>query len=93
MGRYIQTPEPKGKVAYLCREWDAQTIARPRTLTGMREGEGRALVVVVDNGPFEAAAYIYDEGEFQEFVVGRADDARHKTFLSMDREIAEELAK
>lgn len=41
------------------------------------------LICVVDNGPFEAAAYVYSEKEYMAFNYAR--DTRPKTWLTWDK--------
>ena len=91
MGRYIATPALKGKAEYLCKEWAAKVIERPLSWDALPPD--KALVCVVSNGPFEAAAYVYGPGEFEEFGVPRQDDPRPRTFLLMDRETVEMVAR
>jgi hypothetical protein len=52
--------------------------------------EDKAVIVVMDNGMFEVAGFAYDEKEFNTFR--RPEDRRPKTFLLMDRKLAEELS-
>lgn len=52
--------------------------------------EDKALIVVVDNGLFEAAGYAYDDIEFAEFTNPR--DRRPRTFVIMDKHAAEECS-
>lgn len=84
MGRYIQGPA-LGKAGYLQDRFAAVEVAKPDSLSEFEDD--RALVVVVSNGPFEAAAYVYSEGELQEFA--RPLDTRPKTWLLMDKKVAE----
>lgn len=76
MGYYVnqdsngQEAPPLGKVNFLERD-GAMVIPEP---VEWKEG----IVCVVDNGPFEAAAYAYSESEMNEF---KAPDGRPKTWL------------
>lgn len=47
------------------------------------------LVCVVDNGAFQAAAYVYSQGEFEAFT--QPTDTRRKVWLSYEH--AKDLAK
>tara|TARA_Y100000034_G_C6837773_1_gene378742 strand:+ start:824 stop:1096 length:273 start_codon:yes stop_codon:yes gene_type:complete len=67
----------------------AQPIAAPPDWDDIQEGD--ALVCVVDNGFFQAASYIYDEGERAAFT--QEDDLRPKRWFLMDKKIADNLAK
>lgn len=56
--------------------------------------DGKALIVVVDNGRFEAAGFCYDGREFEAWIGDWRDgsDPRPMQFVLMDREKAEELS-
>ena len=89
MGYYIQGPN-LGKVEYLLAEHpEIKEITQDEAEFFRCEGV-TGLVVVVDNGPFEAAVYVFDDAEFEDFV--RDDDPRTKRFLSGPRELFEELS-
>ena len=49
-----------------------------------------AVICIVDNGFFEAAAYCYNIREFIEFSNER--DLREKTWYAMDKKIAQQLS-
>jgi hypothetical protein len=51
--------------------------------------EGFGVVCVVDNGIFKAAAFAFSEEELEVFA---KPDGRPKTWLAMDRKLAEELS-
>jgi hypothetical protein len=85
MGFYIETDTTLGKADWLIRHGDAQEIKQPRSLAEVPED--KALVVVVENGFFDAAAYAYDEGEFRAFT--DPGDPRPQRFLLMDKDIVE----
>lgn len=50
----------------------------------------KGIIVVVNNGPFQAAAFAFDMDEFDEFH--RAGDIRPKQYVILDREIAEKAS-
>ena len=86
MGYYIQTPLRKGKAVQICASnKEARIIAEPRSFDDVEMKHG--LVVVVDNGPFEAAAFCHNAQEFKDFVDSKDD--RPRTWLIMDRRKAE----
>jgi hypothetical protein len=87
MGYYIEVPRNKEKAVYLIAEHGAELTAQPAAFTDVPAH--RALVVVVDNGLFEAAGYAYDEREFQAFT--QPGDHRPKQFLLMDKAKVREL--
>lgn len=74
MGYYIETPMNKGKAEYLVREYGAEEI---EAFDWSDVPEDKALICVVDNGPFEAAAVAYSEREFQAFAA--PDDVGEST--------------
>lgn len=89
MGKYInQTPDGKPlqrhhKAAELVKAGAQLLFDTPKT---WEEG----LICVVDNGPFEAAAYVQDERDLREFS-SIEDDFRPRVWLKWDR--AKEFAK
>lgn len=88
MGYYIETDSAKNKAAWLVRTCDAQVITEGIAREYMRMGLG--IICVVDNGMFEAAGYMYNERELNEFA--NPSDWRPKTWLSMNKELAERLS-
>jgi hypothetical protein len=90
MGFYIEAPSPKDKAAFLVKEHGAELLfPSPESLSDLPED--KALVVVVDNGIFEAAAFCYSDAELEAFKMTPMD-LRPRTWLLMDREKAEELS-
>lgn len=81
MGYYIETTDPKGKADTIV---SAEPSAIEVTLVEAREAvkKGEGVVVVVDNGPFEAAGFAYNLREFRAFT--RPDDPRPKRYIKMD---------
>lgn len=73
MGYYIQTPEIQCKADQLIGMYNAYTIKQPETFDPPAD---KMLICVVQNGPFDAAAICYDQGEFAEFTTY---DGRLKT--------------
>lgn len=90
MGYYIQTPQNRNKALQLRDLHDAEILPGP-PWSFQDVPEGKALVCVVDNGPFEAAALCHCEEEFEEFS-DTAHDYRPRTWVLMDRGLAHELA-
>jgi hypothetical protein len=88
MGYYIEVPSIAGKAKQLEQLYGAEILdSRPRWEDVPPD---TAVIVVVDNGLFEAAGYAYDEAEFRAFT--QPSDMRPKTFLLMPREQAELLS-
>ena len=81
MGYYIQTAEPKGKADTICKELDGIEITQDEAEFFIKEQMG-AIVCVVDNGPFEAAAYCYNLDEFRGFT--SKEDDRPKTWILVE---------
>jgi len=88
MGRYIQGPNT-GKAEHIIRTHKAEHLKFPPP-DFSHIPEGRALIVVCENGLFDAAAYCYDEVEFKAFV---RPDGRYKSYLLIDKALAEQLTK
>jgi hypothetical protein len=88
MGYYIETgPALKGKAEIIAEKLNGEILhERPATYADIPEG--KALIVVVDNGIFEAAGFAYSEREFQEFT---SPDYRPRRYVLIDREKAEEV--
>lgn len=91
MGLYIQTGANRGKAAFLVQNYNTIVVSRLewRTTDPLIFG----LVVVVDNGPFEAAAWAPDVSERDYFAKPHEEDKRPMTFLIMDRDVVSKLAR
>jgi hypothetical protein len=90
MGKYVNqdlTGTPlgaRGKASALLAS-GAKIIPTPSNLS---EHPGKAIICVVENGGFDAAAYAYSQGELEEFAW---DDGRAKTWMTVDESLIEEL--
>lgn len=90
MGYYIQTPgHHHGKAARIARDHQGTLLQSPPKYF-VDIPEDKALVCVVDNGPFEAAALAYDQGEFECFT--DPNDSRPQSYVLLDKQKAYELA-
>lgn len=90
MGMYIQGPA-KGKAEALVDLGVAEAIlfgTIPKTLADLPAG--KSLVCVVDNGHFDAAAYMYSEQEYKDWQ--RPEDKRPKRWLFVDTDYVKENA-
>jgi hypothetical protein len=90
MGKYLEVPVNKGKAEFIKKEFDAislESVAQAREAFN----EGFGVICVVDNGPFEAAAWMFSMAELEAF--GLPTDLRPKQWLAMDLELAEELTQ
>lgn len=81
MGYYIQTAQPKNKAAAIKQDLDAIEITVDEAAFFVKEQMG-AIICVVDNGPFEAAAYCYNLDEFRAFTF--PDDDRPKKWFYVE---------
>jgi hypothetical protein len=87
MGWYIQGPN-LGKALHIVEAYGGEIIEPPKEFSEVPED--KALICVVSNGPFDAAAYCYNEDEFLAF--SDVYDHRVKCWLTMDKKKAEELS-
>jgi hypothetical protein len=86
MGYYIETPgRNTEKAVYLVRQMGGIPLQQPPA-SFEDIPQDKALIVVVDNGMFEACGLVYSPGEFKEFVT-RQDD-RPRQYILMDKEVA-----
>ena len=91
MGYYIQGPT-FGKANHIVKTLGGELLSQaPKKFSDIPAN--KALVVVVDNGAFEAAGLCYNESEFNAFVLypdsGRQ---RPRQFVLMDRKTAFQAA-
>lgn len=66
MGCYIETDADKGKADYLIVEQGAIKLTEPPR-SFVEIPEGKVLICVVENGPFDAAGVCCDEHDFDIF--------------------------
>ena len=81
MGYYINEPKmgARFKAATLVEEYGAeQTLPTPPS----NVPPDKALVCVVENGLFDAAAFVFSDREYHEVI---RPDGRPRTWLLMDR--------
>ncbi len=88
MGYYIETGAPHGKAAFIAREYDGMVVTR-KEAAALADDPEWAPICVVDNGPFEAAAFCYSPDEYRAF--NDPYDWRPKTWLKIKRATAEKL--
>jgi hypothetical protein len=86
MGWYIQGPA-LGKAQFIVSEYDGKIIPCPKSFSEVPDG--KALVCVVKNGPFDAAAYCFNDHEFEAFTY--PCDCRPKTWLLVDKQKVHEV--
>lgn len=86
MGYYIQTSGHFNKAKAIAEAYNGTVLSTPpSTFTDIPED--KALIIVVRNAMFEAAAYAYDDREFEAFT--DPDDERPKQYVLIDKETAE----
>lgn len=86
MGYYLEVPFPDqrfNKANTLCEIHGGREISLSEARNLIKCPDVTAVVCVVNNGIFEAAAYCYSEKEFQAF--SRVEDTRPKTWLAFDK--------
>jgi hypothetical protein len=81
MGYYIETPESKNKAGQLVNLHQAEFVLSPEKfdLSGPD-----ALICVVENGGFDAAAIAFDEDERNAFLPS-THDRRPRTWLKLSK--------
>jgi hypothetical protein len=86
MGYYIQTEGTHNKAAAIARRYNGEVLSRP-PISYQAIPEGKAVIAVVDNGPFEAAGFCFNESEFKVFT--NPNDRRPVQYVLIDRLAAE----
>jgi hypothetical protein len=82
MGYYLETDSTHGKAQAIADEWGGRVSPAPPSFERLQAAED-VLIVVLNNGMFEAAGICYDEGEYNEFC--RKEDSRPKTFVVLSK--------
>lgn len=88
MGFYAETYRNHNKAATLAAQYGGRTAERDEALAAFEQGMG--VFTVVNNGPFEAAAFMFNMTEWQEFH--HPEDRRPRTYVIMDRGTAERIS-
>lgn len=86
MGYYVQGPT-FGKGPYMVEKYGATKLLGAPYWHEIPVGKG--LVMVIDNGFFEAAAFAYDKKEFDDFM--NPDDIRPKSFYLLPLDTVKSL--
>ncbi len=84
MGYYIEAPTAKGKTEFIVNNLGGVEVPQPKSFEEIPAD--KALIVVLDNGPFEAAGLAFSPGEFWAFTLPH--DIRSKRFVLLDRKTA-----
>lgn len=87
MGYYIETDAINGKAQYLVKNYGGKLVTRQEFLAADVKENG--LIIVVNNGYFEAAGFCFNDGERQAFT--DLSDDRPKQYVIMNRSLAEKL--
>ena len=87
MGYYIEVPNHRGKAKQLVELHGGEIVPPIKAVKDIPKG--KILVVVMDNGGFEAAGVAFDQQELQAFT--HPLDKRPKTFILMDEEVVYSL--
>lgn len=83
MGYYIQTSQNHSKAEEIAQKFNGEIIPQPDF---KKIPLGKAVIVVIDNGIFEAAAFAYNHDEF--IALTMPHDIRPKKFVLIDWDIA-----
>lgn len=86
MGYYIEVPDNKGKAQQIIKLYGGRIVDRVPSFEDIAPDEG--IICVVDNGPFEAAGFCYNQNELCDFA---RRDGRPKVWVIMNRNKACEL--
>ena len=87
MGYYIEVPENHGKASQICKLHDGKIVSFTEAQQAL-DDSSLGVIVVLDNGMFEAAGFCFSKQEFKEFT---ADD-RNKQYVLLERSLAEKLS-
>lgn len=90
MGYYINTGHNVGKAEWLIVNEGAMELMDVPTSLSELPTELNGLICVVNNGPFEAAGFIYNDRELKAF--SDPSDYRDKRWLVLPLERAKELS-
>ena len=89
MGYYIEVPEDKGKAQQILDLFGGRIL--PEAPAFEDAGANEAIICVVDNGSFEAAAFCYNPDELRVFKEPDQGQQRPRTWLIIDRTKARQL--
>ncbi len=86
MGYYIQVPKDKNKAQQIVELYGGRIAVVPPSFEDIIPDE--AIICVIDNGSFEAAAFCYNQRELHAFTYM---DGRRREWVIMNRQKACEL--
>lgn len=84
MGYYIEVPNNRNKAEQMRTLHNAQVILQPKMLTEIPKD--KALICVVENGTFDAAAIVFNQHELDDFIYDGT--TRRKTWMLIDKQRA-----
>ncbi len=91
MGYYIETGSRSDKSRWLVKNHQAE-ILQDLAAARLAQSAGKGVVVVLDNGMFEAAGFAFSPEELDALGVITPGDIRRRTFVAMDLAKAKELS-
>lgn len=86
MGYYIEVPKNKDKAQQIVELYGGRIVFSPPLFEDIAPDE--AIICVVDNGPYEAAGFCYNQAELYAFT---HMDGRRRVWVIMGRQKACEL--
>ena len=90
MGFYLETPRHKDKAEQLIKMYDAREVKMEEALAAIYDNK-HAVICVIRNPNFDAAAFCYDLKEFRRFNYV-SDDRPRRWLIIEDREMVDELS-
>ena len=87
MGWYVETGTQFQKANLIATRFKGRIVSQSEAKEAMNDPT-KGVIVVINNGPFEAAGFAFDMGEFEAFTL--PDDFRPKQYVILDRAIAEQ---
>ena len=81
MGYYIETGGLHGKAEAIVEQHGGEMVSREAARTAVDDCL-KAVIVVMNNGPFEAAGFAFDTAEFEAFHT--PGDDRPKKYVVID---------
>jgi hypothetical protein len=87
MGFYIQGPA-KGKADFIVKNYSGEIVSKAKAFDSI---ETHGVIVVVNNGPFAAAAFLHLTKKEEFLAIHSPNDTRPKEYVIMDRSKACEL--